>query len=41
MVFFDDRPKNVIAAKRLGIKAFVYKNPVELVRQLRRLGVRI
>lgn len=41
MIFFDDRPKNVIAAKRLGIKAFVHKNSAQLVRQLRRLGVRI
>ena len=41
MAFFDDREKNVTAARKLGIKAFVYKNPAELVRQLRRLGVRI
>lgn len=41
MVFFDDRPKNVRAAKQLGIKAFVYKNPTQLVRQLRKFGVKI
>ena len=40
-VFFDDKPKNVVAAKRLGIKAFVYKNPAKLVRQLRRHGVKV
>ena len=37
----DDRLRNVRAARSLGIKAFVYKNPGELVRQLRRFGVRI
>ena len=41
MVFFDDRSRNVRAAKRLGIKAFAYKNPRQLVRSLRRLGVKI
>ncbi len=41
MLFFDDKPRNVTAAKYLGIKAFVYKNPRQLVRQLRRYGVRI
>lgn len=41
MAFFDDRPRNVRAAKRLGIKAFVYKNPARLVKSLRRLGVKI
>ena len=41
MAFLDDRPRNVRAAKRLGIKAFVYKNPAKMVKSLRRLGVRI
>ncbi len=41
MIFFDDHNYLVAKAKRLGIKAFVYKNPAQLVRQLRRLGVRI
>lgn len=41
MAFLDDRPRNVRAAKRLGIKAFVYKNPPQLVRSLRRLGVEV
>lgn len=40
-VFFDDKSENVAAAERLGIKAFVYKNPAQLVRSLRRLGVKI
>lgn len=41
MVFFDDRAPHVAIAKKLGIKAFVYKNPSQLVRQLRRFGVKI
>ena len=41
MAFFDDLQENVAVARLLGIKAFVYKNPSELVRQLRRLGVKI
>jgi len=41
MAFFDDRDRNVRAAKKLGIKAFVYKNPTQLVRSLRRLGVKV
>lgn len=41
IIFFDDQESNVIAAKKLGIKAFVYRNPAQLVRQLRRFGVKI
>lgn len=41
MAFFDDRERNVKAARKLGIQAFVYKNPGELMRQLRRHGVKI
>lgn len=41
MAFMDDHQSHVVAAQRLGIKAFVYKNPTQLVRQLRRLGVKI
>ncbi len=41
IAFLDDKIENVRAAQQLGIKAFVYKNPVQLVRSLRRLGVRI
>lgn len=40
-IFLDDRPENIVAAKRLGIKAFVYKNPAQLVRSLRRFGVKV
>lgn len=41
MAYFDDHQSNVDAARKLGIKAFVYKNPAQLVRQLRRYGVKI
>lgn len=41
MAFFDDHEANVAVARRLGIKAFVYKNPTQLVCQLRRYGVKI
>lgn len=41
MAFFDDRLRNVRAARKLGIKAFLYENSVELVRSLRRLGVKV
>lgn len=41
MAFCDDRSRNIRAAKRLGIKAFVYKNPAQLVSSLRRLGIRV
>lgn len=41
MAFLDDREANVAAANKLGIKAFVYKNPAQLVRELRRRGVKI
>ncbi len=40
-IFFDVQPDCVAAAQHLGIKAFVYKNPAQLVRSLRRLGVKI
>lgn len=41
MAFFDDRMRNVRAARKLGIRAFLYRSPGELVRQLRRCGVKI
>lgn len=41
MAFVDDRKKNVNAAERLGIPAFLYKNPSGLALSLRRLGVSI
>lgn len=41
MAFFDDRMRNVRAARKLGIHAFLYKNSTQLVRQLRRCGVNI
>ncbi len=41
MIFLDDHEKKVAIAKKLGIRAFVYKNPAQLVRQLRRFGVNI
>lgn len=41
MVFIDDHQKNIVAAKKFGIAAFVYKNPKHLVQSLRRFGVKI
>ena len=41
MAFFDDRMRNIRAARKLGIHAFLYKNSTQLVRQLRRLRVKI
>ncbi len=41
MVFLDDQERKVAAAKKLGIRAFVYKNPAQLMRQLRRLGAKV
>lgn len=38
-MFLDDRPRNVAAAKRLGMRALLYENPPQLVRSLRRAGV--
>jgi len=40
-IFFDDRPRNIAMAKRLGMKAFLYKNPQQLIRSLRSYGVKI
>lgn len=40
-VFFDDHREKLVGARELGIKTFVYKNPTQLVRSLRRLGVKI
>lgn len=40
-IFFDDRPDNVAAAARLGMKTFLYKKSASLARQLRRYGVKI
>lgn len=40
-IFLDDRPRNIAAAKRLGMRAFRYENPPQLVRSLRRFGVGI
>ena len=41
MIFFDDHKFLVDKAKKLGIKAFVYQNPDQLIRSLRKLGVKI
>ena len=41
MAFCDDKLRNVRAAKRLGIRAFLYKNPARMIKSLRRLGVKI
>lgn len=41
MVFLDDRQENVAVARLLGVRALVYKNPGELMRQLRRLGIKV
>ena len=41
MVFFDDQAEYAKAAKKMGIRAFVYKNPQGLIRSLRSFGVKI
>lgn len=41
MMFIDDIDGIVAMARKLGIKAFVYKNPAQLLRKLRRLGIRV
>lgn len=41
IVFFDDKKAHVDAAKKLGIHAFIYRNPSHLTRSLRRYGVRM
>jgi len=38
-VFFDDIKENVLSAKRLGIKAFVFESPEKMEKQLKELGV--
>lgn len=38
LVFVDDSPRNIAAAERLGMKAILYTDGVDLARELRRAG---
>ena len=40
-IFIDDGKDNVIAAKKLGIHAIQFQNNGQLIRDLKKLGVRI
>ncbi len=40
-VFVDDVPKFVAGAKKAGMRAIRFKNREQLIRKLRKLGVRI
>jgi epoxide hydrolase-like predicted phosphatase len=40
-VFIDDQKKNIETAKKMGMKGIVFKNPLQLKRDLRKLGVKI
>ena len=40
-VFIDDVPKFVRGAKRVGMRAIRFRNKKQLVRDLKKLGVRI
>ncbi|MFH8080496.1 MAG: HAD family phosphatase [Candidatus Aenigmatarchaeota archaeon] len=40
-IFIDDKKKNVEAAIKLGINGIVYKNPKQLLLDLKKLGVKI
>ncbi len=40
-IFFDDKPRNVVAARKLGMRAFQYKNTQQLIQSLRKFGVAI
>lgn len=40
-IFIDDKPKNALAAQKLGIQGIVFKNPTQLRKALKELGVRI
>jgi len=39
LVFFDDKTENVISARAVGIKAFIWSNPDQARRELSSLGV--
>lgn len=41
IVFIDDEPENLPPAKKLGINGILFKNNKQLVRELRKLGVKI
>lgn len=40
-VFIDDKKENVLAAKKLGMKAIQFKNNSQLFKDLRKLGVKV
>ena len=40
-IFIDDLEKNVIGAKKIGIKGIQYKNHENLLKELRKLSVQI
>jgi putative hydrolase of the HAD superfamily len=41
IVFIDNYPVNLPAAKKMGIKTILYKNPKQLERDLKKLGIEI
>lgn len=38
-IFIDDNAKNIIPAKKLGMKIILFKNTKQLIKELKRLGV--
>jgi FMN phosphatase YigB (HAD superfamily) len=41
VVFIDDNPKLIKAARRLGINGIVFRNPRQLINDLRKFGVKV
>ncbi len=39
IVFIDDRQRNIVAAHKLGINTILFKNPIQLKKDLRKLGI--
>jgi putative hydrolase of the HAD superfamily len=40
-IFIDDKKENIDAAKKIGMKVILYKNPKNLIKQLKSFGVEI
>ena len=40
-VFIDDREKNIMAARKIGMKTILFRNAVQLERDLKRIGVEL
>ncbi len=40
-IFIDDKKENLAAAKKLGIKTILFRNNKQLIKDLRKLGVKI